>query len=87
MSVELEREKMKITIADTGEGILPQDMPFIFERYYQGSRSDGLAKKSGEGNGLGLSICKHIIEAHNGSISFKSAKGQGTVFSFTLPLG
>ncbi|KAA0941046.1 HAMP domain-containing histidine kinase [Sporosarcina sp. ANT_H38] len=76
-----ELEQLKITIADTGVGILPQDMPFIFGRYFKGQ-----VNAKNEGNGLGLSICKHIIEAHNGSISFKSKKGEGTVFIFTIPL-
>jgi signal transduction histidine kinase len=83
MSVELEEGSLKITIADTGKGILPQDMPFIFERYFKGQQS---TKPQQEGNGLGLSICKHIIEAHKGSISFKSIKDQGTVFSFFIPI-
>ncbi|WP_053372630.1 sensor histidine kinase [Paenibacillus sp. FJAT-27812] len=83
MSVELEGGSLKLTIADTGKGILPQDMPFIFERYFKGQQS---TKPHQEGNGLGLSICKHIIEAHKGSISFKSIKDQGTVFSFFIPI-
>jgi len=81
IQIEQELEQLKITIADTGEGILPQDMPFIFGRYFKGQ-----VNANNEGNGLGLSICKHIIEAHNGSISFKSTKGEGTVFNFTIPL-
>jgi len=83
VSTELEQGQFKITIADTGTGILPQDMPFVFERYFQGkadkdSRTDG--------SGLGLSICKHIIEAHHGTISFRSVQGQGTTFYCTIPL-
>ncbi|MBE1555578.1 sensor histidine kinase [Sporosarcina limicola] len=81
IQIEQELEQLKITIADTGEGILPQDMPFIFGRYFKGQ-----VNAKNEGNGLGLSICKHIIEAHHGSISFKSTKGEGTVFYFTIPL-
>ncbi|WP_169089829.1 sensor histidine kinase [Paenibacillus sp. PL91] len=83
MSVELEEGSLNVTIADTGKGILPQDMPFIFERYFKGQQS---TKPQQEGNGLGLSICKHIIEAHSGTISFKSIKDQGTVFRFSIPI-
>lgn len=86
MNVELEREGLRVTIADTGGGILPQDMPFIFERYYQGKGDANSDKPGSEGTGLGLSICKHIVEAHGGTISFRSVKGQGTVFYFTIPL-
>lgn len=85
MSAELESEGLKVTISDTGGGIHPQDMPFIFERYYQGKGNADFAQSAMEGSGLGLSICKHIVEAHGGAISFRSAKGQGTTFYFTLP--
>lgn len=86
ISIEQELEQLIITIADTGKGILPQDMPFIFERYFKGYAGGGAAKAKNEGSGLGLSICKYIIEAHKGSISFKSAPGQGTTFYFSIPL-
>jgi signal transduction histidine kinase len=84
--IELESEQLKITISDTGEGILPQDMPFIFERYFRRHMDAGHTEFLQEGTGLGLSICKTIIEAHGGSISFKSKRGEGTVFYVTLPL-
>ena len=59
VGTELEQGQFKITIADTGRGILPQDMPFVFERYFQGKTD----RDSGtDGSGLGLSICKYIIE-------------------------
>ncbi|WP_042166888.1 sensor histidine kinase [Paenibacillus gorillae] len=77
------KEQLRITVADTGAGISPQDMPFIFERYYQGKAGQS---EVSEGSGLGLSICKHIVEAHGGYIDFQSASGKGTAFSFTLPL-
>ena len=86
LSVGIEQGWLQITIADTGKGILPQDMPFIFERYFKGQMHDSPAKPHREGTGLGLSICKHIIEAHKGMISFKSIKDQGTVFYFSIPL-
>ncbi len=83
---EIEEEKFKVTIADTGEGILSKDMPFIFNRYFQGKHTTGKLKGSNEGAGLGLSICQHIIEAHGGEISFRSVRGEGTTFYFTIPL-
>ncbi|WP_169834336.1 HAMP domain-containing sensor histidine kinase [Paenibacillus donghaensis] len=86
IAIAQQHNQLKVTVSDTGEGILPQDMPFIFERYFQGHAPSQYEKRFNEGSGLGLSICKHIIEAHQGSISFKSMKHQGTEFYLTLPL-
>ncbi|SMF90354.1 Signal transduction histidine kinase [Paenibacillus uliginis N3/975] len=86
IGIEQERDQLTVTIADTGQGILPQDMPFIFERYFKGQVDNLSVKQKNEGSGLGLSICKYIIEAHKGSISFKSRPGQGTTFYFSIPL-
>ncbi|MCJ8010205.1 HAMP domain-containing histidine kinase [Paenibacillus sp. KQZ6P-2] len=82
IDVHLEAGMLKVIIADTGSGIRPQDMPFIFERYFR--RNPG--SDAHRGTGLGLSICKTIIEAHGGTISFTSKHGEGTTFNFTLPL-
>ncbi|RXZ79497.1 sensor histidine kinase [Paenibacillaceae bacterium] len=87
MDITLGIRQLTITIADTGQGILPQDMPFIFERYYRGQADPDSDSSLPQGHGLGLSICKTIIEAHGGTIAFKSIRGQGTTFHFTLPLG
>ncbi len=73
--------KVIINISDNGEGIEKQNIPRLFERFYRvdksGARSEG-------GSGLGLSIVKHIIEAHNEKIYVESTFGKGTQFSFTL---
>lgn len=87
ISIELEPGQLRVSVTDTGSGIRPQDMPFIFERYYQGkSGQEGGHYSRTEGAGLGLSICKTIVEAHGGMLSFRSNKGQGTEFHFTLPV-
>lgn len=86
IGIEQERDQLTVTIADTGQGILPEDMPFIFERYFKGQVDNPSVTQKNEGSGLGLSICKYIIEAHKGSISFKSTPGQGTAFYFSIPL-
>ncbi len=86
IDIEQEVDQLTFTIADTGKGILSQDMPFIFERYFKGQMNSYSGAAQNEGSGLGLSICKYIIEAHKGTISFKSASGQGTVFYFSIPL-
>ncbi|MNI27903.1 Sensor histidine kinase YycG [compost metagenome] len=81
--------ELRITVVDTGEGIHPKDMPFVFERYYQGQTkpSSNSNSQRAKGSGLGLSICKTIVEAHGGVISFHSTKDQGTTFYFTIPVG
>ena len=70
-------------ISNTGIGILPAELPTIFERYKQGVASEIVQAK---GTGLGLAICKLIIEAHGGTIMAESEPGKLTVFRFTLPV-
>ncbi len=71
-----------IVVKDTGTGIPPEDLPYIFERFY---RVDISRNRLTGGSGIGLSIVKSIIEAHNGSISVQSKMGLGTHFIITLP--
>jgi len=86
VSINIENQLLNINVIDNGNGMLPEDMPFIFERYFRGIQSTGETAVKNEGAGLGLSICKHIMEAHNGSISFKSKQNVGTTFTLTLPI-
>ena len=73
------KDFVKVTVKDTGSGISEEDMPHIWERYYKGKHSE-------TGTGLGLFICKFIIESHGGKIWAESEAGKGTTFTFTLPL-
>ena len=77
----LTTEKLIVRVTDNGEGILNEHLPRLFERFYRvdqsGSREQG-------GSGLGLSIVKHIIDAHNENIYIESKLGIGSEFSFTL---
>ncbi len=84
ISVEVIRENAYaiITITDTGIGIPEQDLPHIFDRFYQADSS-----RSSAGFGLGLSIALSIIEAHGGSITVESTPKQGTTFLISLPMG
>ncbi len=72
-----------ISIKDTGRGIAPEDLPRVFERFY---RTDRARSRDVAGTGLGLAIVKHLVEAHQGSLSAESQAGQGSTFSFTLPI-
>jgi len=70
-----------ISVSDTGPGISPEHQKRLFQKFYRVSDS---AKQAG-GSGLGLYICKRIVEAHGGTIRVESQPGQGTTFLFTLP--
>lgn len=72
---------IRTEISDTGAGIPKKDLPHIFERFYRGDTSRNTGKG---GSGLGLAIVKQIVEDHGGTISAKSAEGEGTTISFTL---
>jgi two-component system sensor histidine kinase BaeS len=72
-----------LTVQDTGDGIPPDELSHVFERFYRG---DAARQESGEGSGLGLTIAKSIVELHNGTISVKSILGQGTTFTIVLPV-
>jgi signal transduction histidine kinase len=79
VKAEEDEDHVKVTVRDTGSGISEEDMPHIWERYYKGKHSE-------TGTGLGLFICKFIIESHGGRIWAESEVGKGTAFMFTLPL-
>ena len=71
-----------LSIQDTGIGIPEKDLPFIFDRFY---RVDKARSKDEGGSGLGLSICRHIAEAHKGKIEVESKPGLGTRFKVQIP--
>jgi signal transduction histidine kinase len=83
ISVSVEEDQLKINVTDTGEGIPPEDIPYIFERFY---RTDKSRSRTTGGSGLGLTIAKRLVEAHNGSIEVTSEPGKGSCFTFTLPV-
>jgi len=81
VSAEVQNERVVIRVADTGPGMDEDTQQRIFNPYEQGNNAGG---ESG-GIGLGLSICKQLVELHGGELTVKSAPGEGSVFSFTLP--
>jgi signal transduction histidine kinase len=83
INVREENDKVYISVSDTGEGIPPEDLPMIFERFY---RVDKSRTRATGGTGLGLTIAKRLIEAHGGTIEVKSEVGKGSTFTFSLPV-
>jgi len=82
VSTEMDKNTVHIHVEDSGYGISPEDLPFIFDRFYR-ARSE--AVKGIEGNGLGLAIVKSIVEGHGGQVSVESEVGKGSRFSVSLP--
>ena len=77
-----EKGKVRISIFDEGQTISKEDIPYVFDRFYKTDKSRGLDKS---GVGLGLYICKTIIDAHGEKLTVTSEEGRGCTFSFTLP--
>lgn len=75
-------DKAYVSVADNGIGIPEDEQKFVFERLYKADKSRGKDKK---GSGLGLSIVKELIKAHNEEITLESEVGKGSVFTFSLP--
>ncbi len=75
--------KVKVAVIDSGDGIAPEDMPYIWERYY---KVDKQHRRAVAGTGLGLSIVKKIIELHHGACGVESQPGKGSTFWFELPI-
>ncbi len=76
-------DKTSITVTDTGEGIFPEHLTRVFERFYRVDR--GRTREVG-GTGLGLAIVKHLSRLHGGEVSVESVPGRGTAFTIELPV-
>ncbi|MEO5590313.1 MAG: HAMP domain-containing sensor histidine kinase [Gemmatimonadaceae bacterium] len=83
LSVEGTDNEVRIAVHDTGVGIAGDQLPHIFEKFFQASNQAHAAVK---GTGLGLAIAREIVEAHGGTILVESTLGKGTTFSITLPV-
>ncbi|MFN3649410.1 MAG: sensor histidine kinase [Armatimonadota bacterium] len=83
VSARVEATSVVVAVTDTGEGIAPEHLPHLGERFY---RVDAARSASTGGNGLGLAICRSITEAHGGRMSFESRVGEGTTVRIRLPL-
>ena len=74
-------DRIRFSVADNGPGIPADELPHVFDRYFQARR------KNRDGIGLGLSIAKGIVDAHGGRIWVESEEGRGSTFFFTVPAG
>lgn len=85
IGMSFERKLFVVTVTDQGEGIAPEHLPRIFERFY---RVDGSRSRGGEngGTGLGLSIARHTMRAHGGDVDVWSQPGVGSSFTLTFPV-
>lgn len=81
IKADREAERVRITVIDNGIGISPDDIPYVFDKFYRAEKS---RSSSIPGSGLGLSICKYIVNEHGGEIYCKSRHHQGCEISFTI---
>jgi signal transduction histidine kinase len=77
-SVDVADGRVRVRVRDTGEGIPPDELPRVFERFYRGSTA-------GDGAGLGLALVKELVESMGGSVAAESTPGEGSCFTLTLP--
>jgi two-component system phosphate regulon sensor histidine kinase PhoR len=82
IAVSADASAVRLAVSDQGQGISPEHLPRIFERFY---RVDKARSRKMGGTGLGLSIVKHIVHAHNGSVTAASEPGRGSTFTITIP--
>jgi two-component system sensor histidine kinase BaeS len=82
LAVESVDSMVKIIIRDSGEGIHPDDLPFIFDRFWKGDKP---RSRAGGGSGLGLAIAKQLVTAHKGKLLVASQLAEGTTFTIELP--
>jgi signal transduction histidine kinase len=79
VTAEADNRAVRFCVSDTGSGIPPEDVPHLFDRFWQAKRTDR------RGIGLGLSIVKALVEAHGGLMAVESEPGHGTTFRFSVP--
>jgi len=75
---------LALSVVDTGPGIAPEDLLYVFERFYRGDRS---RSRASGGTGLGLAIARQLVEAHGGKIAVMNEPQGGARFTFVLPVG
>jgi heavy metal sensor kinase len=84
LTLDAQAPRARLSVADTGIGIAPDELPHIFQRFYRGDRARS-RETPARGNGLGLAICQAIVQSHGGRIEVSSTVGLGSTFTVTLP--
>ena len=86
VSAQRRGNQVQVAVKDNGIGIPPEHLPHIFDRFYRVDKSR--SRGAGGGSGIGLTIARHLVEAHSGRIQAESAgENKGSIFTFTLPVG
>jgi two-component system sensor histidine kinase BaeS len=75
-------DRAELRVSDTGPGIAPEDLPHLFDRFY---RTEASMRAATPGTGLGLTIARSLVEAHDGTLTVESQVGGGTTFVISLP--
>ncbi|MXX10552.1 MAG: PAS domain S-box protein [Nitrospira sp. SB0675_bin_23] len=83
LAAKTETNQIRVTVRDTGQGIPPNDLPRVTERFY---RVDKARSREEGGTGLGLAIVKHLVQLHGGTLHIESEYGKGTTIEFLLPV-
>ena len=83
ISTSNDQEAITISVRDEGFGIPEDELPHIFEKHFRGRIA---AEKAIDGVGIGLTIAKHVVEQHGGTISVESTPGEGSTFTIRLPI-
>jgi signal transduction histidine kinase len=83
VSLEKKKNNLEFSVEDSGIGIPEDQQERLFSKFFRASNA---VRTETEGSGLGLFICKNIIDAHNGEVWFESEQGKGSKFYFSLPI-
>lgn len=84
VQVRQQADRVWIAVIDTGQGISREDLPHVFERFWRADRS---RNRNSGGTGIGLAICRRLVELQGGKIEATSELGEGSIFRFSLPIG
>jgi signal transduction histidine kinase len=83
VQVRQEVDRLWVSVIDTGQGIAEADLPHVFERFWRADRS---RNRNSGGTGVGLAICRRLVELQGGTIEVESSLGEGSTFRFSLPI-
>ncbi len=85
LGAQVQTETILLSVTDSGPGILPEDLPYIFDRFYRGDPAR--TRSAGSGSGLGLAIARQLVHAHGGKIHAQNAPEGGAIFTLEIPRG